>query len=44
MRYRDLLRPLRHSLACTDFMDCVKDIGAIVPVSAPIADADHHVF
>jgi hypothetical protein len=44
MSYGDCLGAFRLPLSCADFMNRVKNIGAVVSVAAPIADSDRYVF
>jgi hypothetical protein len=44
MGHGNRLCPLGHPLSCTDFMDCVENVRAIVSISTAIADADCHIF
>jgi hypothetical protein len=44
MSYRNGFSSLGHPPSCADFMDCMKNVGAVVSVSTPIADSDYHIF
>src|SRR5947209_13045991 len=44
MSYGNRFGSLGHPLSCADFMDCMKNVGAVVSVSTPIADSDYHIF
>lgn len=38
------LRPVGHSLSGRNIMNSVEHLRIIIPVSAPVADADRHIF
>src|SRR6266478_1782960 len=44
MSYWNGFSSLGHPLSCADFIDCMKNVGAVVSVSTPIADSDYHIF
>ena len=44
MNYRNRLGPLGRPLSYAEFVDCMKNVRAIVPVATAIANANGHVF